>query len=152
EVGVGDWQLKLEANKVAYFNEFVTRTQFTALYGPMNNAMYVDALNANAGGVLVPAQRDELVNNLNANSMTRAQVLRAVAENQALKTNEFNKAFVLLQYFGYLRRDPDAAPDNNYDGFNFWLAKLNQFNGNFIQAEMVKAFIQSIEYGDRFGK
>ena len=152
EVGVGDWLDKLEANKVAFFNEFVTRTQFTTLYGAMTNAQYVDALNANAGGVLAPAQRDELVNNLNGSTMTRAQVLRAVADTQALKNNEFNKAFVLLQYFGYLRRDPDATPDNNFDGLNFWLGKLNEFNGNFIQAEMVKAFIQSIEYGNRFGQ
>jgi len=50
-----------------------------------------------------------------------------------------------MQYYGYLRRDPDQ------DGFNFWLKKLNQFNGNFINAEMVKAFITSSEYRDRFG-
>jgi len=42
-------------------------------------------------------------------------------------------------------------PDTNFDGFNFWLAKLNQFNGNFIAAEMVKAFISSGEYRQRFG-
>ena len=152
QVGVGDWQNQLEANKVAFFNEFVTRSQFTSLYGGLNNAQYVDALNANAGGVLTPSERDALVNALNGSTMTKAQVLRSVAENQTLKTNEFNKAFVLLQYFGYLRRDPDAAPDSNFDGFNFWLGKLNAFNGNFINAEMVKAFIQSIEYADRFGQ
>jgi hypothetical protein len=152
QVGVGDWQNQLEANKVAFFNEFVTRAQFTTIYGPLNNAQYVDALNANAGSVLTPSERDALVNALNGSTKTRAQVLRSVAENQTLKTNETNKAFVLLQYFGYLRRDPDAAPDNNFAGFNFWLGKLNDFNGNFINAEMVKAFIQSTEYADRFGK
>jgi hypothetical protein len=48
---------------------------------------------------------------------------------------------------------PDDAPEAglNFDGFNFWLAKLDQFNGNFIQAEMVKAFISSGEYCQRFG-
>ena len=50
-----------------------------------------------------------------------------------------------MQYFGYLRRDPDD------DGFNFRLSKLNQFNGNFINAEMVRAFIEAIEYRNRFG-
>jgi hypothetical protein len=49
-----------------------------------------------------------------------------------------------MEYFGYLRRDPDAS------GYSFWLAKLNQFGGNFEQAEMVKAFISSTEYRDRF--
>ena len=48
------------------------------------------------------------------------------------------------------RRDPDGAPDVDYTGYEFWLQKLNQFNGNFIEAVMVKAFITSIEYRQRF--
>jgi len=55
-----------------------------------------------------------------------------------------------MQYFGYLKRNPNDAPDSNFDGYNFWLGKLNQFNGNYIQAEMVKAFIASSEYLNRF--
>jgi len=72
-------------------------------------------------------------------------VLRAIAEQEELQNREFNAAFVAMEYFGYLRRDPDPA------GFNFWLNKLNASNGNFIQAEMVKAFISSSEYRQRFG-
>jgi len=77
-----------------------------------------------------------------------------IAENGLLKQNEFNRAFVLMQYFGYLRRNPDAAPESglNFGGYNFWLNKLNQFNGNFVSAEMVKAFITSSEYRKRFGQ
>ena len=63
-------------------------------------------------------------------------------------TQEFNRAFVLMQFFGYLRRNPNDAPDAGYD---FWLTKLNQFNGNYGDAEMVKAFIISGEYRQRFG-
>jgi hypothetical protein len=74
-----------------------------------------------------------------------------VAENQTYSQREFNRAFVLMQYFGYLRRNPDDSPDNDLAGYNFWLGKLNQFNGNFISAEMVKAFITSVEYRRRFG-
>ena len=83
----------------------------------------------------------------------RASVLRSVAEDADLKNAELNKAFVLMQYFGYLRRNPNDAPEPglNFDGYNFWLNKLNQFNGNFINAEMVKAFIISGEYRQRFG-
>jgi hypothetical protein len=61
------------------------------------------------------------------------------------------RAFVLMQYFGYLRRSPNEPPDPDYSGFNFWLGKLNQFHGNFVDAEMVKAFILSGEYRHRFG-
>jgi len=57
-----------------------------------------------------------------------------------------------MQYFGYLRRDPDAAPDFDLSGYSFWLNKLNSFGGNFQQAEMVKAFITSFEYRQRFGQ
>ena len=57
-----------------------------------------------------------------------------------------------MQYFGYLRRDPDAPPDTSFDGFDFWLAKLDRFNGNYEQAEMVRAFLSSTEYRQRFGQ
>ncbi len=77
-------------------------------------------------------------------------MLRSVAEDADLKNAEFNKAFVLMQYFGYLRRNPNDAPDSDFSGYNFWLGKLNQFNGNFVNAEMVKAFITSVEYRRRF--
>ncbi len=91
------------------------------------------------------AFRDSLVSGLNGATLTRASVLRMVAESQFLQAREFNTAFVTMQYFGYLRRDPDTA------GFNFWLGKLNNFGGNFTQSEMVKAFLSSSEYRQRFG-
>ncbi|MBA2525216.1 MAG: hypothetical protein H0V18_05440 [Pyrinomonadaceae bacterium] len=56
-----------------------------------------------------------------------------------------------MQYYGYLRRNPNDAPDGDFRGFDFWLGKLNQFNGNFVNAEMVKAFIVAGEYKQRFG-
>jgi hypothetical protein len=54
-----------------------------------------------------------------------------------------------MEYFGYLRRDADTPTATT--GFNFWLGKLNSFGGNFIESEMVKAFISSSEYRQRFG-
>jgi hypothetical protein len=57
---------------------------------------------------------------------------------------------MLMQFFGYLRRNPDSAPDTNFNGYTFWLNKLNSFNGDWRQAEMVTAFIVSIEYRNRF--
>jgi uncharacterized protein (TIGR03118 family) len=91
------------------------------------------------------AFRNALVAGLNGSTETRATVLRKIAEADELQTREFNAAFVAMEYFGYLRRDPDTA------GYNFWLNKLNAFNGNFVNAEMVKAFILSSEYRQRFG-
>ena len=114
-------------------------------------SQFVDQLNTNAGGALSQSERDNLVNALSGGTMTRAQVLRAVAEDQTLKDAEFRRAFVLLQYYGYMRRNPDDAPDTNFGGWKFWLDKLNEFNGNFVQAEMVRAFLDSIEYSERFG-
>ena len=78
-------------------------------------------------------------------------MLRTIAQHPNLVNGEFNRAFVLMQYFGYLRRNPNDAPDSDYTGYDFWLTKLNQFNGNFQNAEMVKAFITSGEYRQRFG-
>jgi YVTN family beta-propeller protein len=155
-VNVGNWQQQLETNKVAFFQGWVQRPAFVAAYGGLSASDFVDKLNANAGGSLTQSERDALVNQLAANNTTagRAAAVRSVAENAAFKQRESNKAFVLMQYFGYLRRNPDDAPEATLDfqGYNFWLSKLNQFNGNFVQAEMVKAFITSIEYRQRFGQ
>lgn len=143
----------LEANKVAYMLAFVQRADFPGAFpNTMTAAEFVDKLNLNAGGVLSPAERTDLINGMSspANVAQRAAVLRAVAEDSDPKNAESNKAFVLMQYLGYLRRNPNDAPDPDFRGFDFWLAKLNQFNGNFVNAEMVKAFITSIEYRQRF--
>jgi hypothetical protein len=102
--------------------------------------------------LLSPVERDQLVNDLVSGAKTQAQVLLAVADDPDLKNTEFKRAFVLMQYLGYLRRNPNDAPEPglNFDGYNFWLTKLDQFNGNFTDAEMVKAFITSTEYRQRF--
>lgn len=155
QVGIGDWPGQLEANKQAFTLAFVQRPEFLAEYpASMTAAQVVDKMNTFAGGnILTTGERTTLVNLLGqtpADLSKRSAVLRAIAEDQTLRDAEFNKAFVLMQYFGYLRRSPNDFPDTNYDGFTFWLTKLNDNNGNFVQAEMVKAFITSIEYRQRF--
>lgn len=146
------WQQRLENNKQAFIATWIERSEFRGSYAATTAAQYVDALLANSGLTLEQSERDALVNGLEAGTETRATVLRKVAENSLLKRNEQNRAFVLMQYFGYLRRNPDDAPDNNLAGYNFWLNKLNQFSGDFRRAEMVKAFIRSGEYRVRFGE
>jgi predicted outer membrane repeat protein len=154
-VGIGDWEAQLEANKNAYAREFVVRQRFLNEYPlTMTPAQFVDKLNLNAGGVLSQTERDQLIAALSIPgdiTFARAMVLRKIAEDADLRQQETNRAFVLMQYYGYMRRNPDDPQDTDFRGWEFWLNKLNQFNGNFIQAEMVKAFISSIEYRQRFG-
>jgi hypothetical protein len=155
-VNQGNWQAQLEANKVAFSQAFVQRSQFTIKYSTsMAPGPFVDALYANAGVTPSVADRTAVINDFGgaadiSDVTQRGKAFRDVAENSTLATSEQNRAFVLMQYFGYLRRDPNSGPDTDYTGYDFWLAKLNQFNGNFINAEMVKAFITSAEYRTRF--
>ena len=158
-VGVGAWQAKLEENKNAFAGAFVARTRFTSAYATsMTPAQFVDALYANAGVTSPPSgERTAAIDEFGgagdtADAAARGRALRRVAENSTLGQQELNPAFVLMEYFGYMRRNPNDAPEPglNFDGYNFWLSKLNQFNGNFEQAEMVKAFIISGEYRSRF--
>lgn len=157
QVNVGNWEAQLEANKQAYTLAFVQRPDFLSQYPvSMSAAAFVAQLNTRAGGVLSATEETNLVNLLSpdpTSTSLRSQVLRGVAEDQTLKDAEFRKAFVLMQYFGYLRRNPNDPPEPglNFDGFNFWLGKLNEFQGDYISAEMVKAFITSTEYRRRFG-
>ena len=151
-VGNSGWQQVLETNTIAFTNDFVFQPEFLANYpATLTAAAYVDKLNTQAGNVLTFDEYFKLANGLMAGLETRGSVLRKIAESQKFSANEINRAFVLMQYFGYLRRNPDDAPDNNFSGFDFWLAKLNQFGGDYRAAEMVKAFISSGEYRHRFG-
>ena len=154
-VNVGDWQAQLERNKRAYADGFVRRAAFLARYPTSQTpAQYVAALNANAGGALTSSEEADLAARLAAGSETRASVLLRIADDEDLRNSEKNRAFVLMEYFGYLRRNPDdvgfdGKDDPGFVGYNYWLTKLNSFNGDFRAAEMVKAFIISIEYRQR---
>jgi hypothetical protein len=151
-VNQGDWQTTLENNKVAYFNSFVQIKRFTDAYpSTLLPTMFVHTLNLNAGSPMALTEETQESAALAAGSKTRARVVRDIAEHPNLAKAELNRAFVLMQFFGYLRRNPDDAPDTDYTGYDFWLTKLNQFNGDYIAAEMVKAFISSAEYRRRFG-
>jgi hypothetical protein len=151
-VGQGSWQAQLETNKRLAVDDFVERPEFKLRYPTtLTAAQFVDALNSNTAGALSVAERDALVNGLLSGAETRATVLRKIAEDEDFRAAQFNRGFVLMEYFGYLRRNPTEVPDLNFTGFDFWLSKLNQFNGSFIQAQMVEAFIASSEYRVRFG-
>ena len=150
-VGQPEWQALLNQNTDTFCANFVNRQDFVAKYPAMiSPAFYVQQLNQNAGNPLSATELAALIEEHTAGTMNRAQVLRQIAEHQNLVNAEFNRAFVLIQYFGYLRRNPNVGPDSDYTGYDFWLTKLNQFNGDFRAAEMVKAFITSGEYQRRF--
>jgi CSLREA domain-containing protein len=156
-VGPGDaWKAQLEANKQAYALEFVQRPRFLAAFPvSMTVEEFVARLEQNAGGALDAVERAQLVASLGAtpgDPQKRAAALRAVADDAGLRQAEINRAFVLMQYYGYLRRNPDDLQDTDFRGWKFWFDKLNEFDGNFVQAEMVKAFISSDEYRNRFGQ
>jgi hypothetical protein len=164
QVGVGNWEADLNNNKNAFTLAFVQRQEFLNQYPTgMSADAFVTQLDTRAAAdddpntpatVLSATEKSSLVAMLGAtpsNATTRAAVLRAVAENATLNQREFDKAFVLMQYFGFLQRNPNDSPDTNYDGWAFWYNKLhNQHAGNYETAEMVKAFILAIEYGNRF--
>jgi hypothetical protein len=158
-VNQAGWETVLENNKRTFTTEFVQRSRFTSACPPtMTPVEFVDLLFGNGGVVPSSSDREAAIGEFGSATTTadvaaRARALRRVAENSMLQQQEFNRAFVLMQYFGYLRRNPNDPPEPTLDfqGYNFWLTKLNQFNGNFINAEMAKAFITSIEYRQRFG-
>ncbi len=151
------WQDLLEGNKVGFLETFVGRARFTAAYPlDLSPQEFVNQLDSTAGAVLSPAdiplaEAEFAGAETSENIGARARVLRRVAESQALTQRELNPAFVMMQYFGYLQRNPSDPPNTNLDGFYFWLHKLEEFGGDFRQAEMVKSFLVSTEYRARFG-
>jgi hypothetical protein len=128
------------ASKNQYMNDFVLKPEFKAIYDALSNQAYVDKLEQTAG-VAVP-NKANLVAALNGGTQTRAQVLRTVIESQPVFDKFFNRGFVTMQYFGYLRRDPDSI------GFQNWVDALNADPTNF--RHMIFGFIFSTEYLNRF--
>ena len=157
-VGQAGWQTTLDANRTAFMNDFVMRPEFIGLYPTTDsptiyvNKLYKHALNR----VPTTTELNAGVNEFNgagtaADPGARGRALLRITQALDFQQEQTNRCFVLMEYFGYLRRNPNDAPDIDLTGFNFWVNKLNQFNGDFLQAEMVKAFISSAEYRQRFG-
>lgn len=126
-------------SKNAYKDDFVQRSEFTILYNGLSNAAFVNAIEANAE---VDLENAELTAQLDGGK-SRSQLLREIVESKAVEDKFFIRAFVAMQYFGYLRRDPDT------DGYNGWVATLTSNPSDF--RHMLFGFIYSEEYRSRFG-
>jgi hypothetical protein len=153
-VGQPGYEQLLDANKNAYAAQVVARGDFAARFAQTTADTYVDALYTSAGVQPSASERQAAINAYNAaggGAAGRVAALRRVADSASVRSAELNTAFVLLQYHGYLRRNPTDAPDTSDAGYQFWLGKLNQFGGDYVAAEMVKGFITSLEYQQRFG-
>jgi spore coat protein U-like protein len=165
-VGFGAWEAQLAANRAVYLQEFVSRPEFVAVFPQGLNAFtYVDNLFFNAGVIPTASERQAALNAYgNGNTFGRAAALQSVIESDTVFNAQYNPAFVLMQFFGYLRRDADDPPDNNFVGYDFWLNKMNQFSvagenmrdddvalARVKRADMVESFIVSGEYRGRFG-
>ncbi|MEK6280496.1 MAG: DUF4214 domain-containing protein [Acidobacteriota bacterium] len=134
---------QLEANKVAYVNEFMARAEFQTKYSSTfsNPTAYVDALLLTVGLQNHPS-RAGWIAGLTNSSLTRAQVLRQLVESSEVYNKYYNEAFVIMQYFGYLRRTADAS-------YLSWIQTMNQTNGDY--RTMINGFMNSSEYRRRFG-
>jgi len=130
---------ELEAAKLAFIAEFMSRPAFVTKFNNLNNVDYVDTLLSTAG-ITHPA-RDFWIVALGNGTRTKAQVLREITESTQVYDKFYNEAFVVMQYFGYLRREPDAA-------YLQWINHLNS-TGDF--RSMINGFMNSLEYRFRFG-
>lgn len=149
-VGAPGWQQKLEDNKRQAAERWTSRQDFRDRFEHMSNGQFVDDLFAHAGIKPTQLEREDLIRGLDSATETRGSVLRKVSEKSEFSKKEQNPAFVLMQYFGYLHRNPDEGADHDLSGFNFWLKKLDDNGGDFRSAEMVKAFLNAGEYRQRF--
>lgn len=167
EVTIGNWEQQLEQNKTAFAQEFVQRNEFVLRY-PMGMTadLFVDEMFEYAGVTPSAGERQEAINLYGAGDVAgRAAAMRQTMESASVFREYYNRGFVLTEYFGYLRRDPNDPPDSDWTGYDFWLAKMNAYSlpgedvtleadafARVKRAEMVRAFILSLEYRERFGK
>jgi hypothetical protein len=133
---------ELEAAKQAFVADFMSRPEFKAKYDPLvDPTAYVDGLLLTAGLPQHPS-RAKWITGLTNQTMTRAQVLREFVESAEVYQKFYNRGFVVMQYFGYLRRSPDVH-------YLEWLDTMTQTNGDY--RIMINGFMNSAEYRKRFG-
>jgi hypothetical protein len=166
-VGQGNWAQQLSDNTLNFARAWVQRPEVLVVL-PDTGAIpdqYVDKLFANSEVTPTAAERSAAVTAFGAGGTDgRARALLSVTGSGSVFNKQYNPAFVLMQYLGYLRRNPNDAPDSDYTGFDFWLGKLNSFSApgedmrdqatserRILRAQMVTAFISSAEYRQRFG-
>lgn len=137
------WRDTLEMNERALINEWTRRPIFTERYGSLTDGQYVTALYANAG--LTPSERErtDLTEALTSGRETRASVLQKISGDRRLYLLEYNAAYVLCHYFGYLKRNPDDAPDHDLTGYNFWRTELDRTRD---YRGLTRAFLEADEY------
>jgi Tol biopolymer transport system component len=136
---------ELNARQDDYNIAWMHREEFAEVANTFTNEQFLNRLLQNIGVTLTGAvTRETLLADLNAGRLTRAAVLRAIVEHPDVERAEYNGAFVTMQYFGYLKRDPDP------DGFADWLDYLNANPTDY--RTMVHGFVVSNEYRARFGK
>ena len=160
-VGYDDWEQRIERNRRAFAEEFVTRAEFRVRYPEgMAAAAYVDEMFWYAGVVPPAAERQAAVDAYGVgDAKGRAAAMRAAMESPSVFRSHYNRGFVLSEYFGYLRRGPDDG------GYDYWLGKMDAHSlpgedvtreadawARVSRGEMVRAFIESLEYRQRFGR
>jgi hypothetical protein len=145
-IGSQNWKQKLDTNTTALLESWIKREEFSRVYENRSNRDFVAAVLQNAGLQWSSAERDSLVGRLDSGAETRGLALRQVVEDKRLLAREYNNAYVLMHYFGYLARNPDDPPDYDLKGLNFWRDVLDR-SGDY--RSISKAFLESIEYNAR---
>ncbi len=164
-VGAPGYEQQLEANKTAFLQAFVSRPGFEAAFPEgMPAGSFVDGLFANAASTPSQSERNAATAAYGGGDMAgRAAALRSVIESGVVYNRLFNESTVSMVYFGYLRRNPNDAPDNDFGGYDFWVSKLNAFTqpgddarddtvarARVRKVELLRAFGLSREYFERF--
>ncbi|HEV2830246.1 MAG TPA: hypothetical protein VGW76_21785 [Pyrinomonadaceae bacterium] len=136
-------RLEFDARLAALARSWEGRGWFVEAYGRLDDAQYVARLYGNAGIEATPAERTALAEALASRAETRAGALLKVAVDPRLEERGYNRSLLLLHYFGFLRRNPNDAPDRDLEGFDFWLSNLERV-GELDQITL--AFRDSFEY------
>jgi hypothetical protein len=141
-----------EQKKVQLTDAWMQRAEVKARYDGLSNAAFVQKL-VDTAGVSIPNQ-SQLVADLTAGTKTRAQVLRAIVESPQVDDKFYKQAFVTMEYFGYLRRDPEVcvgSPNPAQCGYIFHNERFKlTANKDFLENTIVRGFIESPEYINRF--
>lgn len=143
--GKDGWENQIEANRNSFLNTWTNSKDFKQFYDSKPSAEFVNSLLTNAGVNWSAGKRDALIKTLDSKETSRESALLSIVEDKSLFAREYNTAYVLVHFFGYLRRNPDDPPDGDLRGLIFWRENLDLWSD---YPNISRAFIDSIEYNN----
>jgi hypothetical protein len=143
--------LSFDAAKAQLTRELMARPEFSSRFGSLEDSAHAEDFVTSlerAAGVVV-SNHAQLVGDRRNGASKPEDTVRSFVETPEVHERFYIRGFVAMQYFGYLRREPEA------DGFRAWVDTITYGLNGATPGDyrvLINGFVHAQEYRNRFGQ